>query len=289
MAQTTLRLDFLDVYGDPLEDSVDLFLSHRVLDHRPVVRDVDGSKRLNVTGLKAANGGLYSALVFPRRHRPVSRFVRVRDGKITSEVFTLPVDPKQVTEMRGPDFADLPEKLRFVLGESEIEGYPNLRGEALYEAFDDIRKAGLLNICAKMRATTFRGEQSVLSYVSSLTRLRGDRFFAHVEKELRDATKTSVADGLFREVNGGLHTPPPGYQRVDSYKTDDRYGNLQLTFFANPATLEFVVDADIDDASGLEHVFQVLGNAINGPTHPYDIHEILVAFQKIDPGYRLVT
>ena len=51
-----------------------------------------------------------------------------------------------------------------------------------------------------------------------------------------------------------------------------------------------VADIDIDDASGLEHVFQVVRNKLSGkPTHPYNIHEILVAHQKIDPGYTFVV
>jgi hypothetical protein len=47
-----------------------------------------------------------------------------------------------------------------------------------------------------------------------------------------------------------------------------------------------VADIDIDDASGIEHVFQVLKNKLSGnPTHPYNIHEILVGYQHNDPGY----
>ena len=50
-----------------------------------------------------------------------------------------------------------------------------------------------------------------------------------------------------------------------------------------------MADIDIDDASGIEHVFQVLRNAITGkPTHPYYIHDILVRFQEIDPGYKFI-
>jgi hypothetical protein len=44
---------------------------------------------------------------------------------------------------------------------------------------------------------------------------------------------------------------------------------------------------DIDDAQGFEHIFQVAHNGItHQPTHPYNIHEILVEFQELDPGYR---
>ena len=51
-----------------------------------------------------------------------------------------------------------------------------------------------------------------------------------------------------------------------------------------------VVDMDIDDAAGLAHVFQVLRNALTDrPTHPYDIHQILIAYQRLDPGYSFVV
>jgi hypothetical protein len=53
----------------------------------------------------------------------------------------------------------------------------------------------------------------------------------------------------------------------------------------NPAG-DCVADIDIENAAGLGDVFQVLRNSLTGrPTHPYDIHEILVFHQKIDPGY----
>jgi hypothetical protein len=64
---------------------------------------------------------------------------------------------------------------------------------------------------------------------------------------------------------------------------------LQLTFFSNPKTLEFISDTDIDDAQGVEHIFQVLRPVFTGKhTNPYDVHEILLEFQKVDPGYKLI-
>jgi hypothetical protein len=48
------------------------------------------------------------------------------------------------------------------------------------------------------------------------------------------------------------------------------------------------VDADIDEAQGLEHLFEVMRNAVRGPTNPYDVREILIAGQRIDPGYRFL-
>lgn len=104
-------------------------------------------------------------------------------------------------------------------------------------------------------------------------------------KELREETKNSVAEGLFDPADSSLHHPPAGFTRAGSFKTPDHYGNLQLTFFMNDAG-DCVADIDIDDAAGIEHVFQVLRNKLSGsPTHPYNIHEILVGFQHNDPGY----
>jgi hypothetical protein len=63
-------------------------------------------------------------------------------------------------------------------------------------------------------------------------------------------------------------------------------GNLQLTFATN-AQEQFAVDADLDDHQGIKHAFDVIKHKFSGDTHPYDIHEVLVKFQGIDPGYRL--
>ena len=120
--------------------------------------------------------------------------------------------------------------------------------------------------------------------------IRGDRFFARVRSSLRDEVKNSQASNLFHEVPGLLHAPPPGFALVDSFKTFDPFGNLQLTFFNKPGTLEFIVDADIDDAQGLEHITQIVDHTLVGTdTNPFDIHEILLATQHLNPGYDLVV
>ena len=170
--------------------------------------------------------------------------------------------------------------------------FPDCKASSSYDALeaDPVRKAGLLNLFAKMEATFFPIGRSVFSHVQSFTRLRGDRIFAHVRKELRDEVKNGVLSHMFKKVDDSLHTPPPNFQHADSFKSFEPYGNLQLTFFSNPATLEFIVDADIDDAEGILHLFQVLDHALTaGETNPYDIHEILVYYQHIDPGYQLVV
>jgi hypothetical protein len=147
--------------------------------------------------------------------------------------------------------------------------------------------SAISRIFAKSARTRFPDGRSVVDYFQVLRELRQDRFFVSVTGELRSETKNSVATGLFHPVPDTLHTPPAGYVSSGSFKTDDRYGNLQLTFWQNSANM--IADVDIDDAAGLEHVFQVVKNALSGrPTHPYDIHEILIVHQEIDPGYRLI-
>ena len=286
--QGTLTLDLVDVYGDHLKDRFDVFMKHTVLSSAPVFKNQNAAKQLVINGLDSTQGGLYSLLAYPTRYRPVSQFVQIEEAKTVGLSLTMPIVPEKVTSVDFPVYSSLPDDLRNILETSDVEGNEGSRGEDLYRALEDIRKAGLLNLYWKMQHTTFQNQRNVFSYMSALTRIRGDRFFAKVQKGLRDTVKDSIHNGLFHEVDGGLHTPPPDFVLTDSFKTHERYGNLQLTFFSNPSTLDFIVDADIDDAQGIEHIFQVLHNSITGdPTHPYNIHEILIAYQKIDPHYKL--
>jgi hypothetical protein len=284
-----LFLNLLNVYAERFDDSADLVLSHQTLSDRRVVRNVDTSKRLKVTGLFAVPQGLYRLEVDPLGYLPLSQFVNVNSDKGTALDLTFPVDPKKVSAVEFPEFADLPDQLQALLQVSdEVLGYEDRSGSDLYGALDAIRKAGMLNIAAKCRHTILPSGRSVLDYLQKLNECRGDRFFVNVPKQLREDTKNSMASGLFFEVPELLHRPPDGYSEAGSYKTSDHFGNLQLSFFCNGA--DWVADIDIDDAGGLEHLFQVLRNALeNRATHPYDIHEILIFHQKIDPGYRLLV
>jgi len=282
--------DFVDVYGDRPDDRVDVTVKHTVLSNLVSVRDHSTKKRLKIDGTDFSQGGRYSAQILPMRHRPVARFIRALEDRRVQHTFVLAIDPDHVKRVEFPAFADLGSDLKQVLNNSEVEGSETLVGQSLYDSFDDLRRAGLLNLYAKMKATRFPNERNVFSYVTSLRRLRGERFFADVQRELRDEVKNSILQNLFREVSGALHTPPPGFDSADSFKTDDLYGNLQLTFFVNRDTLDFRIDADIDNSQGIEHVFDVISHAITRrDTHPYDVHEILLGGQKIDPGYRLFT
>jgi hypothetical protein len=197
-----------------------------------------------------------------------------------------------VLDVKFPEYSELGDDLKQVLENSTVEGNEDAKGEALYNALKRLRAAGLLNLYAKMKATKFEGGIDTFSFVTSLRRVRGERFFADVKKDFRDAVKNSVHAHLFDEAPGALHKPPPGYILDDSFKTPDGHGNLQVTFFRKEDALEFIVDVDIDGSKGLEHAFDVVSHSISGKdSHPYDIHAILLKAnnQNIDSAYRLMV
>jgi hypothetical protein len=283
--QGKLRLDLVDVYGKRLKGKVDVGLRHQVLSDTQVFNGLDASKKILITNLFATPQGLYRVEVDPGAYLPVSHFITIKASGITDTQIQLPVDPRKVKSVQFPDYATLPADMQKLLESSDkVLAFEGKKGEQLYDSLDDIRKACLLNIVAKCAATRLSNGKTVLPYIQKLNELRGERFFAVVSKELREETKNSTAEDLFRSVSGSLHKAPQGFSDAGSFKTFDRYGNLQLTFFANGN--DWVADIDIDDAAGLGHIFQVLDHKLKDRhTHPYDIHEILVAQQKIDPGY----
>jgi hypothetical protein len=286
--QGQLRLDLFDVHGKRIGGRVDVRLRHQVLSHTPVFNALDASKRIMIKDLFASPQGLYLVEIDPSAYLGVSHFVNIKSSGITDLPVTLPIDPRKVKSVDFPQYAKLPTDLRTLLERSDkILTFEGKKGQEVYDALDEIRKACLLNITAKCAAARLSNGKTVLPYIDKINELRGERFFAVVPRELREETKSSVADELFRTVSGALHRPPAGFEESGSFKTFDKYGNLQLTFFSKGD--EWAVDIDIDDAAGLEHLFQVLDHKLTGRhTHPYDIHEILIARQQIDPGYKFM-
>ena len=281
---------FVDLYGDKPDEIVSVSVKHTVLSSSANRPKHDARKTLTITGLESSNGGRYLVQVFPTRYRPEGLFLRVKEDEKLEHDFIMIPDPDRVSSVTFPSYADLGEDLKKVLERSTVEGSEDKQGEKLYEDLGDLRTAGLLNLYAKMKATRFEGGRDAFSFVSALKRIRGERFFADVDKDYRDTVKNSVLSKLFEKVPATLHNPPIGYALDDSFKTFDAAGNLQLTFFRKQDALEFMVDADIDRSKGLEHVFDVVSHSItHKDTHPYDVHAILLIDQEIDTGYRLVV
>lgn len=282
---------FEDIYGNRPNETVSVTARHRELTssvaHKP---KHDASKTLSITGLDSSHGGTYHVQIFPTRFRPESLFLRVREDETVKHTFVLVPDPARVLRVEFPAYDELGDDLKKVLENSRVEGNEGKKGEELFNALKDLRAAGLLNLYAKMKATKFDGGVDAFSFVVSLRRVRGERIFADVRKDFRDAIKNSLLTQLFEEVSGSLHTPPPGYISDDSFKTQDGHGNLQVTFFRKEDALEFIADIDIDGAKGLEHAFDVISHSITGKdSHPYDIHAILLKTQEIDTGYNILV
>lgn len=290
----TLRLSVVNAQRKPLPDLYDADVTAMNTGATSATAQrVDGTKTLDISGLSANT--VYQVRVFPFRHRPVSRFVLMGGGATKRAEIACPIHPDRVRRVVFPDYDDLPDTLRATLDRSVLESTNAVltpapgSGAQLFDGLTSLEKAGLLNLFTKMTHTPVAGKQA-WDFMTDVYRVRGDRIFGNVVLPFRDAVKTAVTSSAFAEVNGALHTPPPGFRSAGSFKTADHAGNLQLTFFnaLEPLPLAFKVDADIDDAAGIGHVFQVLRNFLtNGDTHPYDIHEILTFHQALTPLYQL--
>ncbi len=298
MAALSIRV--MNAGRAPLDDTVDVDVTLvRTNEQKARIKDHDAAKKLVVRGLGA--GETYLVRVFPMRHRPVGQFVMALAGANPAEVAMFcPVHPQRVADVKFPKYDALDDGLRGVLERSTLErdaGLPPLPpaadggspGRILYESLTRIECAGLMNLFCKMSHTPV-GDVTAWSYVTDVYRVRGDRIFANVTLEFRDRVKNAKAGGGFKDAPELLHKPGPGFEAAGSFKTREAYGNLQLSFFSSiAAPLHFEVDADIDDAGGIEHAFQMLEHFFTqGETHPYDIHEILLFYQRLDPEYELI-
>ncbi len=288
MSAPILRLALRDVHGELLQESALVRLRNLSTSAVTQVHSLAG-RVTSIRGLKGQPNGLHAVEVDPPGYLSSARFIDVRGSGPTEAEMVFAVDAARVRAVEFPDYADLPRDARTLLEHSaNVRGFPGLSGAALYDAFDDVRRAGLLNIAAKTRVTTPTPGVSVLSRLLELIDLRGDRCFCAVPQSLRDDTKNAALAGLFKEADGSLHHFEDGYSLAGSFKTPDRYGNLQMTFFASPA--RWVADIDIDDAAGIGHLFQVVRNEVtNRATSPYDIQQILIHHQSLDPMYRLLV
>ena len=286
-----LMIRAVDVFWQPLADRMDVEVVEQRTQKRVArLDDVSARRGIRVAGLAPTEA--YVVRIFPMRHRPVGRVVFTQGSGTKTVPLPCPIHPDRVSRVDFDDFDDVhPELQRVLEASGAVEGHEGTRGSALFAALEHLPKAGLLNLFAKMDRTRFEDGSSVAGHVDSLYRIRGDRIFGDIRKELRDKVKTAAAAGHCEEVSGALHEPPPGFHNAGSFKTFDPFGNLQLSFFASDDDpLRFKVDADIDDANGIRHIFQVLRNWIgHTATHPFDIHQILVFRQELIPHYRLVA
>lgn len=222
--------------------------------------------------------GNWNIEVFPTKYRFKSVFVSVPSNGEVEVVEAFFVDPGKVTpQFPSADQLQNEENwaaLSSVLTESPIA----------YASLNNPQKAGLLNLYAKMKDET---ANDVFDQVINIFEVKPARIYAEVRQELWEMVRASPDRFHEEPDNGSMHDFGNGWTRLDehaSFKTPDPMGNLQLTFATNNQG-RMAVDADLDDHQGLKHAFDVIKHKFSGDTNPYDIHEVLLKFQGIDPGY----
>jgi hypothetical protein len=251
----------------------------------------------------------FSALATDELDERILCFLSIKHADPRLPAFALLDDPLRRVLERSPDL-DEPEPLRALsrrplaertlevrepairaLSTREIEDFP--AGNRRWERLAYEQKAGLLNLFAKMRSLFLLDGSSVWSHVDRLVKIDRDRIYAIVPKTLAARAKAAPwADS----ADDSLHKPPEGFVRAGSIKSKEPFGNLQLTFARDERELlPTLIDADVDNAAGLEHGEQVIRNWIGSgvrkllggvtsnlpedKTHPYDIHQILIFHQ----------
>lgn len=228
-------------------------------------RQASGPNPLAVAGLSTGPVIPYRCQVSAPGYCTVGKLIAVKN-EMQFVALTLPIDARKVVGATFPDYTKLPNDVKLLL-----DGLDWLE-------LGDEEKAGFLNITTKLRS------EGLIQFVRALNIPKRDRLLVDVSPELWTLVSASPK---FREVNGSLHHPPEGWQSQKSYKTGEKAGNLQITFFKRYEM--WMADIDIDDAGGFAHTFQVVRNFVTrGTTHPYDIREILCA-QGLRPGYSLTV
>jgi hypothetical protein len=266
-------------------------------DAMEVTFNVRGHQQFEISNISCHDGPgtLYAFRLNADGYKPYAFFQLMRTGRnLPSEArVRLMANPKKVAGITAPEFADLPATFRRALDAAgmvelaaEDRDLVGLSGPALYDAMGPLRKASLLNLVAKgLHGSSDR----IASFVRAPAVLRQDRCFAEVDPALH--AKLARSD-RYKSAPGTLHTPPPGFELRNSFKSRDAHANLQVTFMQQIGSDVMWADIDIDEASGFEHGFEVIRNAIvDGRTNPYLVRELLLlalADQSIDPGYDFV-
>lgn len=256
--------------------------------------DLDGHDTFTVTDIACAPGvgTLYLIRLSAPGFRRYAFLQLMREGpNLPSEArVRLMVNPKKVAGIAAPDFTTLPPAFRAAFGRAEMTALDardrplvGLTGRALFDALGPLRQACVLNLVAK---TSHASGGSVARFLHAPTIIRQDRCFAVVAPDMPDALRAS---DLFKSAPSLLHDPPRGFDRLDSFKTKESHGNLQVTFMRKQGADVLWADLDIDLASGLEHGFEVIENTLtDGRTNPYTVRDLLLlAEPSIDPGYDL--
>lgn len=289
-ADVTVNLK--DVFGQVITDEVEItFYNQKVqsLNQRFTVKFKGTTVPL--PGVPAFPTGLAEVFIKPKKYRYKSIFINVIGGENNSINEDLFVDPDKARPTLM-DFDDLNAKLYGadllkILEKSGIK-------KAAWNDLDKRNRATVLNLSAKMFHDRLKNGDPLLKSVETIVQKMLDknhreRIYATVNDKLLGTLRKFPEQ--YRSVSGSLHNFFDDWTPVsqqNSFKSRNNAGNIQFTFATNPAGA-FLSDIDLDDHTGIQHAADVLRHKITGAnTNPYDLHQILIYFQGIDPGYRLL-
>ena len=289
LADVTVNL--MDVYGKTITDKVKVFF---YFDRHPTL---NASANLNFRGVPLKISGIPAfpiekpqIIIQPNLYRSKSFFKDIVSDTPNDikEIFF--INPSKANP-KLMEFADIASKsygneLRRILDESSIDAKS-------WNNLDKRNRATILNLSAKMSFEKLPNGQPIIELVERiepdlLTRKNRARIFARVNEDL--LTKLRNFSQRFRPVSGISHSFPNGWNTFsnNSFKSRDEAGNIQFTFATNNDGL-FLADIDLDDHTGIKHAFNVIQHTISGvDTDPYDIHQILLRFQQLNPEYLLL-
>jgi hypothetical protein len=275
-------LEFRDAYNKFIFDTVLLKFRNLKLKSLDFPHQVElTGVPFTLEGVPAFPDGNWQVEIYPQKYRFKSVFLDLPSNGTEPIKETFFVDPSKVSPvlptLQELQTADRWKALWDVLKISPVE----------YESLDAQQRAGLLNLFAKMnhKSSNFAFRSAV-----NIFKVKPARIFAQVKNDFWDLVRQAPDRFHEESDNGSMHSFGDGWTRLAehaSFKTPDPMGNLQVTF-ANNAAEQMAVDADLDDHQGIQHVFDVIKHKFSGDTHPYDIHQVLVKFQEIDPGYHFV-
>jgi len=319
-----LELTLVDVTGAPVKDQNTTVTFFRNGDPSNPFEPKTGlafppAKRFKLPAFPQVN--TLNGRVTPERYKETNTgFFTLTDGQILPQALTLFRNPKKWDAEFRPWslLAEPHSRLKEVLEASpglRIKGgenFPLFTADAYNEISNDtsvLAKATLLNLytaMSELREPT-GSDQPWFGFVRRIFQIDRERLIAQVDAKM-DTLVRQIHSNI-GDFNGFIRTPasnhegnvttgvPAGFQvetdKMVSVKTVLSQGNIQLTIAPgkdannNPVT---VLDMDFDENHDLlKHVGDVFKHLFTGGTHPYDVHDILLLFNKnFDLGYQLV-
>ena len=277
---------------------------------------------ITFTGLRTPPRGRHMLHIKTTVHTPVSRFIQVKADECEEIKARLLVQYRKADEhghrIPFPVYEELDESqlgdiaaalsdAKPTAFDSERDGVRRCPGPEYYNTLVRMKRenhhhrriACLLNLHAKMKRTFIDEESSMTTwgFVDQIFSIEQDRIFATVQPELNmnDLLNRLGGSNNFNDYASWTHDidPPRGYKKCEkTYKTVDDCASLQLTFSwreGNGAGPEWIVDADIDEKTGVGHFKEFIYHKVTGAkTNPYSVHQLL-CLQRIVPTYNLIT